>query len=72
VAGGFEFPPFAPDADAAVPVFTATVPENLRGTTLPLRLRVDGVDSLFVDRSANPPVCGALRRIARDLCVSAN
>ncbi|NQX02023.1 DUF4255 domain-containing protein [bacterium] len=64
VAGSFEFPPFSPIADAAVAVFSATVPENLRGTTLPLRLRIDGVDSLFIDRSANPPVFAAGHSIA--------
>lgn len=64
VAGGFEFPPLTPDADAAVPVFTATVPAELRGATHPLRLRIDGVDSLFIDRSANPPVFAAGHSIA--------
>ena len=59
VVGGFEFPPLTPDADAAIPVFTASVPTELRGATHPLRLRVDGVDSLFIDRSVNPPVFAA-------------
>jgi hypothetical protein len=57
--GGFEFPPLTPDADAAAPVFAAAVPAALRGATLPLRLRIDGVDSLFIDRTANPPVFAA-------------
>lgn len=59
VVGGFEFPPLTPDADAAISVFTASVPAELRGATHPLRLRVDGVDSLFIDRSVNPPAFAA-------------
>ncbi|MDA1273069.1 MAG: DUF4255 domain-containing protein [Verrucomicrobia bacterium] len=59
MVGGFEFPPLTPEADAAVPVFTGTVPDTLRGATHPLRLRIDGVDSLFIDRAANPPAFAA-------------
>ena len=62
--GGFEFPSLTPDADAAVPVFSATVPDTLRDGTHPLRLRVDGVDSLFIDRAANPPAFAAGHTVA--------
>ena len=64
VVGGFEFPPLTPSADAAIPVFTASVPAELRGATHPLRLRVDGVDSLFIDRSVNPTAFAAGHSIA--------
>jgi hypothetical protein len=59
LVGGFEFPPLTPDADTATPVFTATVPADLRGATHPLRLRIDGVDSLFINRTAIPPAFAA-------------
>ncbi len=59
IVGGFEFPAISPDADLATAVFTATLPAELRGAIHPLRLRVDGVDSLFIDRSANPPAFAA-------------
>lgn len=64
MVGGVEFPTLTPDADAAVPVFTATVPDSLRGATHPLRLRIDGVDSLFIDRAANPPAFAAGHTVA--------
>jgi hypothetical protein len=64
MVGGFEFPTLTPDADAAVPLFTATVPDSLRGATHPLRLRIDGVDSLFIDRTANPPAFAAGHAVA--------
>jgi len=64
MVGSFEFPPLAPDADMAVPVFTASVPDGLRGATHPLRLRIDGVDSQFIDRTANPPVFAAGHTVA--------
>lgn len=59
LVGGFEFPPLTPDAEVVAPVFTAAVPVTLRGATHPLRLRIDGVDSLFINRTATPPVFAA-------------
>ncbi len=59
MVGSFEFPPLTSDADVAVPVFTARLPVALRGATHPLRLRVAGVDSQFIDRSATPPAFAA-------------
>jgi hypothetical protein len=45
-----------PAPAAAAASVTATVPDLARGASLPVRLRVDGIDSPIIDRAAKPPV----------------
>jgi Pvc16 N-terminal domain len=59
IVGDFEFPALLPDVDTAVAVFISPVPSEMRGTTQLLRLRIDGVDSLYINRSFTPPVFAA-------------
>ena len=62
VAGQAEqpLPPLGADADSVAAVF-ADLPG---GVSLPVRLRVAGVDSLVVDPSATPPRCDASQVVA--------
>jgi hypothetical protein len=45
-----------PSPAAATDTIAASLPDLPRGTSLPVRLRVDGVDSPVIDRAATPPV----------------
>jgi hypothetical protein len=45
-----------PSPAAATASVTATVPDLVRGASVPVRLRVDGIDSPIIDRAAKPPV----------------
>jgi hypothetical protein len=45
-----------PAPAAATGTVTASIPDLARGASLPVRLRVDGIDSPIIDRAARPPV----------------
>ncbi len=45
-----------PTPAVAMDTIVASLPDLPRGTSLPVRLRVDGIDSPVIDRAASPPV----------------